>query len=83
MVVLAYVLISLHIAISVGLGIAVMLQMSKSAELGGALGGGASHTMFGRKKGLDTMGKITLGLAIGFMVNSILIAFVISRAFGA
>jgi preprotein translocase subunit SecG len=37
--------------------------------------------MFGRKKGLDTMGKITLGLAIGFMVNSILIAFVVSRAF--
>ena len=37
MVVLAYVLISLHIAISVGLGIAIMMQMSKSMELGGAL----------------------------------------------
>ncbi|HOI63680.1 MAG TPA: preprotein translocase subunit SecG [Mesotoga sp.] len=81
MVVLAYVLISLHVAISVALGVAVMMQMSKSAELGGAFGGGASHTMFGRKKGLDTMGKITLVLAVGFMVNSVLIAFVVSRAF--
>jgi preprotein translocase subunit SecG len=31
-----------------------------------------------------TMGKITIGLAIGFMANSILIlTFVVSRAFGA
>lgn len=81
MVILAYVLIALHVVISIGLGVSVMTQMSKSAELGGAFGGGASHTMFGRKKGLDTMGKITLGLAVGFMVNSILIAFVVSRAF--
>lgn len=83
MVILAYSLIALHIAISVGLVIAVLLQMTKASELGGAFGGGGSHTMFGRKKGLDTLGKITLGLAVAFMANSILISYVISKAFNA
>ncbi len=81
MVFLAYLLILVHVLLSVGLTVSVVFQMSKASQLGGAFGGGASHTQFGRKKGLDTLGKITLGLAIAFLTNSVLLAFMISRAF--
>ncbi|MEJ5229127.1 MAG: preprotein translocase subunit SecG [Pseudothermotoga sp.] len=72
-------MIIVHSLISVALIYMVLNQMSKFAELGGAFGSGALHTMFGRKKGLDTSGKITLGLSIAFFVSSILTAFFISR----
>lgn len=72
-------MIIVHSVISAALIYMVLNQMSKFAELGGAFGSGSLYTMFGRKKGLDTPGKITLGLAIAFMVSSILTAFFISR----
>ncbi|ACR80189.1 preprotein translocase subunit SecG [Kosmotoga olearia] len=81
MIALSYVLIGVHVVLSVLLTFFVLSQMSKSSELGAAFGSGASHTMFGRKKGLDTAGKITLGLSIAFMVNSVILTFVISKAF--
>ena len=81
MVMLSYFLIVLHTIISVALVILVLMQMTKASELGGAFGSGGTHTMFGRKKGLDTPGKITVWLSVAFMVNSVLLAYVISRAF--
>ncbi|MCD6160596.1 MAG: preprotein translocase subunit SecG [Thermotogae bacterium] len=81
MVMLSYFLIALHTIISVALVILVLMQMTKASELGGAFGSGGTHTMFGRKKGLDTPGKITVWLSVAFMVNSVLLAYVISRAF--
>ncbi|MFO7883021.1 MAG: preprotein translocase subunit SecG [Kosmotogaceae bacterium] len=79
MVILSYVLVVLHVIISVALTIVVFNQMSKASELGAGFGGGASHTMFGRKKGLDTMGKITVALAIAFVVNGILLSVIMSN----
>lgn len=81
MVFLAYFLIGLHIVLCVALTYFVLKQMKKTSEVGGSFGGGGGNTSFGRKKGLDTVGKITLGLAIAFMTNSILIAWVIYNAF--
>jgi preprotein translocase subunit SecG len=72
-------MIIVHSLISAGLIYMVIQQMGKFAELGGAFGSGSLYTMFGRKKGLDTSGKITLGLAIAFMVSSIVTAFFIAR----
>jgi preprotein translocase subunit SecG len=72
-------MIIVHSLISAGLIYMVTQQMGKFAELGGAFGSGSLYTMFGRKKGLDTPGKITLGLAIAFMVSSIVTAFFIAR----
>ena len=65
---LGVVLIVVHTIIAVGLIWMVLQEMSKFAELGGAFGSGAAYTMFGRKKGLDTSGKITVALAIAFFV---------------
>ncbi|MFN3283391.1 MAG: preprotein translocase subunit SecG [Pseudothermotoga sp.] len=73
------VMMIVHSLISAGLIYMVLQQMSKFAELGGAFGSGSLHTMFGRKKGLDTSGKITLWLSVAFFISSVLTAFFMSR----
>ncbi len=67
----------LQLGISVGLIIAVLMQMTQKSQLGGAFGSGASYTVFGASKKLDTLGKITLALAIAFMISSIFTAYLI------
>ncbi len=76
---LGVVLIVVHTIIAAGLIWMVLQEMSKFAELGGAFGSGAAYTMFGRKKGLDTSGKITVVLAIAFFVMCFLTSWVLSR----
>ncbi len=76
---LGVVLIVVHTIIAAGLIWMVLQEMSKFAELGGAFGSGAAYTMFGRKKGLDTSGKITVALAIAFFVMCFLTSWVLSR----
>ncbi|MEN3043085.1 MAG: preprotein translocase subunit SecG, partial [Fervidobacterium sp.] len=65
--------------IAAGLIWMVLLEMSKFAELGGAFGSGAAYTMFGRKKGLDTSGKITVALAVAFFAMCFLTSWILSR----
>lgn len=76
---LGVVLIVVHTIIAAGLIWMVLQEMSKFAELGGAFGSGAAYTMFGRKKGLDTSGKITVVLAIAFFVMCFLTSWILSR----
>jgi preprotein translocase subunit SecG len=76
---LAVVLLVIHTIIAVGLIWMVMQEMTKFAELGGAFGTGAAYTMFGRKKGLDTSGKITVALAVVFFIMCFLTSWVLSR----
>jgi len=76
--VFAIVIVAIYISLAVGLVWSVMMQMSKHAGLGGAFGSGSLYTVFGREKGLDTLGKITLVLAISFMVMSVVTAYVIN-----
>ncbi len=68
----------IDVLISVGLITSVMMQMSKHAGLGGAFGSGSLYTVFGREKGLDTLGKVTLTLAVAFMVMSVVTAYVLN-----
>jgi preprotein translocase subunit SecG len=63
----------LHWLITIGLIAVVMLQPGRSAGLG-MIGGGAEALLGKRKKGLDALlGKLTAYLAIGFMINSIVL----------
>lgn len=64
----------LHWLITISLIAVVILQPGRSAGLG-IMGGGA-ETLLGRKrKGLDAfLGKLTVCLAVGFMVTSISLA---------
>jgi len=61
---------------SVGLIAVVLLQKGKSAGLSGAISGGAEH-LFGKTKarGMDlVLQRLTVGLAAGFFIMSILAA---------
>ncbi|MBW4084099.1 preprotein translocase subunit SecG [Paenibacillus sp. S150] len=64
---------------SVGLIAVVLLQKGKSAGLSGAISGGAEH-LFGKTKarGMElVLQRVTVGLAAGFFIMSIVVAIVI------
>lgn len=61
---------------AVGLIAVVLLQKGKSAGLSGAISGGAEH-LFGKTKarGMElVLQRVTVGLAAGFFIMSILVA---------
>jgi preprotein translocase subunit SecG len=69
----------LLVIFSVGLIAVVLLQKGKSAGLSGAITGGAEH-LFGKQKarGLDLfLQRLTVGLAIGFFILSLVVAYVV------
>lgn len=68
----------LLIIFSIGLIAVVLLQKGKSAGLSGAISGGAEH-LFGKTKarGMElVLERVTVGLAVGFFVLSIVVAIV-------
>ncbi|UVI30595.1 preprotein translocase subunit SecG [Paenibacillus spongiae] len=69
----------LLIIFSLGLITVVLLQKGKSAGLSGAISGGAEH-LFGKQKarGLDLfLQRLTVGLAVGFFVTALIVAYLI------
>lgn len=72
-------LIVLHVIICVLLVTAVLLQFGKGAEMGAVMGGGASQAVFSSSAKGNFMTKLTSILAIGFMINSIVLTTMKSR----
>jgi preprotein translocase subunit SecG len=73
-------LITLHVIICVLLVVTVLLQFGKGAEAGAIMGGGgASQAVFSSSAKGNFMTKLTTTLAIGFMVNSIVLTTMKSR----
>lgn len=70
-----FLLIALHIVVSIALIIIVLLQAGKGAEIGAAFGAGASQTVFGATGSRDFMSKLTTGAAIIFMLTSLTLAY--------
>lgn len=64
-------LIFVHVALCIALIFLVLLQQGKGADLGAVFGN--SNSLFGAGGAGANMGKITTGLAIVFMVTSILL----------
>jgi preprotein translocase subunit SecG len=62
--------------IAIGLIVVVILQPGRSAGLG-IVGGGAESLLGRKRKGIDAfLSKITVYLAVGFMIASISLAVV-------
>ena len=55
----------------------ILLQKSKDEGLGLAFGAGVGETLFGSRAG-NVLTKITIGLAVVFMANTLLIGYVMS-----
>ena len=67
-------LIGLHIVVSIALVVIVLLQMGKGAQAGASFGAGGSQAMFGSTGG-NFMSKVTVGVAITFMLTSLTLAY--------
>ncbi len=79
---LLYVLIVLHVIISLFLIGVVLLQTGKSADLAGAFGGQGSQTAFGPRGAANLLTKMTTYAAIFFMLTSVGLTIVLSRTGG-
>jgi len=72
-------LVALHVIICVLLVVTVLLQFGKGAEMGAVMGGGASQAVFSSSAKGNFLTRLTTVLAIGFMVNSIILTTIKSR----
>lgn len=66
------IILFIHLVLCLGLIGLVLMQQGKGAEMGAALGGGSS-SMFGAAGPGSFVTRLTTGLAIGFMVTSVLL----------
>ncbi len=80
---LLYVLVVLHVIISLFLIGVVLLQTGKSADLAGAFGGQGSQTAFGPRGAANLLTKLTTYAAIFFMFTSVGLTIVLSRTSGS
>ena len=70
-----YLLIALHILVSLALIIIVLLQHGKGAEMGASFGSGGSQSVFGAGGGNTFMSKLTTSAAVIFMLTSLTLAY--------
>jgi preprotein translocase subunit SecG len=72
------ILIVIEVITSILLIGVILLQKSKDEGLGLAFGAGVGETLFGSRAG-NVLTKITIGLAVVFLVNTLLIGMVLRR----
>jgi preprotein translocase subunit SecG len=67
------VLVALHLIICIALIVIVLLQTGKGSEIG-AVFGSSSQTLFGSTGGSTFFGKLTTGVAVVFLLTSLILA---------
>ena len=68
-----FIIIALHIVVSIALILIVLFQKGKGADMGAAFGG-SSQTIFGSGGATPFLSKITAAAAIVFMITCLLLA---------
>jgi len=68
--------IVLHVFTAIFLMLSILMQSSKGGGLSGTFGGGGSGSVFGGRGAATFLSKVTTGLAVAFMVISILISLI-------
>ncbi len=68
----------LHVLVSLGLILVVLLQTGKGAEVG-AVFGGSSSTIFGSSGAGNFLTRLTTGMAIVFMATSLTLGYFAGR----
>jgi preprotein translocase subunit SecG len=64
----------IHVFVSIGLILVVLLQTGKGAEIG-AVFGGSSSTIFGSSGAGNFLTRLTTGMAIVFMITSLMLGY--------
>jgi preprotein translocase subunit SecG len=77
-----YLVVVLHIIVSLFIIGVVLLQQGKSADLAGAFGGQGSQTAFGPRGAANLLTKLTTYSAILFMLTSIGLTVLLARSGG-
>jgi len=73
-------LVVLHIMVCLILVVVVLLQRGKGGDVGAALGGGGSNTVFGSRGAGNFLTKLTTGSAVIFMMTSLSLAYLGNQA---
>ncbi|MDA3798185.1 MAG: preprotein translocase subunit SecG [Kiritimatiellae bacterium] len=81
MLIIKYISLFLEVVISLMLIGVVLLQRSKGQGIGAVFGGGAGDAIFGAQLG-NVLTKVTIVLAIIFMVNTTFLAWIGSQTTG-
>ena len=68
----------IHVLVSIGLILVVLLQTGKGAEVG-AVFGGSSSTIFGSSGAGNFLTRLTTAMAIVFMMTSLTLGYFASR----
>jgi preprotein translocase subunit SecG len=68
----------IHVFVSIGLILVVLLQTGKGAEIG-AVFGGSSSTIFGSSGAGNFLTRLTTGMAIVFMMTSLTLGYFSGR----
>src|SRR6266702_3757605 len=77
-----YLIVIVHVIVSLFLIGVVLIQQGKSADLAGAFGGQGSQTAFGPRGAANLLTKLTTYSAIIFMLSSIGLTILLSRSSG-
>lgn len=72
-------LMVLHVMVCLILILVVLLQRGKGGDMGAALGGGGSNTVFGGRGAGNFLTKLTTASAIGFMLTSLSLSYIINQ----
>ena len=83
MQILFYVVIVLHIIVSLFLIGVVLLQQGRSADLAGAFGGQGSQTAFGPRAAANVLTRLTTWSAVLFMITSLSLTALYIRSTGS
>lgn len=77
-----YLLVTLHVIVSIFLVGVILLQQGKSADLAGAFGGQGSQTAFGPRGAANLLTRLTTWGAVLFMVLSLALFIMMDRNAG-
>ena len=70
----------IQVLVAIALVLIVLLQTGRGSEIGAAFGSGASQTLFGSSGTSGFMTRLTTIVVVVFMLSSLLLAYMYSRA---